>query len=974
MNSAQLYCTLKKLVIISLALIYTKNISAQTCNNWLKLPSYPSYFDVPEIDIPGTQVTVEALFVRTTPYTAGEGYDNEGDIISKHYDPTDVNYLLRPNHAYITTTNGFFATPDVCQIELNKVYHVALVYDGTTLKFYRNGYLLSQVNASGNLIQNNRPTRIGLYIGAITENLIGYINEVRIWNVARSQSQIRTYMNSSLPSPATQTGLLAYYTFDNLLNKQGNSAFNGSLVGQASINQTNPFCSFIADSCGYVECGAKTDFDMKRDACSPLSIQLTTNETNYNTIKWDFGDGNALTGSSVASHTYAQTGTYTVKMIKNFSTCSDTITKEITIDTQFDNQVVQTQDTAFCTGMSKQLKSTTALSYCWSPSNYLDNPKIQNPTTTSPGNITYYLTTQTTGNNLVTNGDFSNGNTDFTSSYIYYPSSGINSGLYTVANTVTSWNSGLSNCKDHTTSSGNMLMINGSAGKNMKVWSQAITVTPNTNYAFSVWVQSLGYTNPASLQFNINDVNQGPVFNANNTTCIWDRHFILWNSGNSSTAVISIVNQDVVSNGNEFAIDDIVFAPVFLKNDSVQIKVVNEKISVSGNTYVCEGGTVQLNASGGASYTWSPANTLSNNNIAAPIASPLTTTKYYVTSKTPNGCDSKDSINITVNKKPTIIKTADTSICSNSSIQLFAGGGITYLWTPSSSLNNAAIFNPVATPSQNTIYKVTVTNNNNCSNTDSVKVTIKPEPVFTINESKDICEKKSVLLSATGGSIYHWAPSATLDNPDIASPLASPADTTIYTVSITETTCNKSTVLSTTINVLPLPLLQISKTNDIDCSQNTSQLSASGASKYLWSPVATLNNPAVPNPIASPLIPTMYYVTGTNNLGCSLTDSILVDVKNINQGLYLMPNAFTPNNDGLNDCYGIKLWGILTDVEFSVFNRWGQRVFFTTNQNQCWDGTYKGIDQNADTYIYFIKAKSACAGDIVKRGTFILIR
>ena len=204
--------------------------------------------NVGDLDIPGNQITVEAIFSRTAPYLGG--YVWAGDLVSKHTDPSDVNYLLRPNNAEITTNNGYFCTPPICEIQLNKVYHAAMVYDGNTLKFYRNGFLMSSVPASGNLFQNNLQTRIGLYdADFFNTNLIGYINEVRIWNTARSQDQIRTYMNTSLPNPTTQTGLQAYYIFDNLLNKQGNATYNGTLGGTALTNSILPTCSFTIDSC-----------------------------------------------------------------------------------------------------------------------------------------------------------------------------------------------------------------------------------------------------------------------------------------------------------------------------------------------------------------------------------------------------------------------------------------------------------------------------------------------------------------------------------------------------------------------------------------------------------------------------------------------------------------------------------------------------------------------------------------------------
>jgi len=211
------------------------------CNNWLSTPAQPAYVTVGDLDIAGNQVTIEALANMTAI-----GWD----IVSKHSGPPDVNYLLRPTGAELTTSTGYVSTPAVCAVELNKTYHYAMVYDGATLKFYRNGFLMSQVAKTGTMVQNNLNTTIGwLSNHNLNENFFGYINEVRIWNVARTQAQIQAYMNTSLPTPAAQPGLLAYYTFDDLLNKQGNATWNGTIGGVASINATNPNCTFIADSC-----------------------------------------------------------------------------------------------------------------------------------------------------------------------------------------------------------------------------------------------------------------------------------------------------------------------------------------------------------------------------------------------------------------------------------------------------------------------------------------------------------------------------------------------------------------------------------------------------------------------------------------------------------------------------------------------------------------------------------------------------
>jgi len=99
----------------------------------------------------------------------------------------------------------------------------------------------------------------------------------------------------------------------------------------------------------------------------------------------------------------------------------------------------------------------------------------------------------------------------------------------------------------------------------------------------------------------------------------------------------------------------------------------------------------------------------------------------------------------------------------------------------------------------------------------------------------------------------------------------------------------------------------------------------------------------------------------------------MVNITDFNKSGYFMPNAFTPNNDGLNDCYGIKFWGVIQELDFGIYNRWGERIFHTSNPNDCWDGTYKGVQQNPDVYVYLITAKTFC-GKVFKKGTFTLIR
>ena len=173
------------------------------CDTYLKIHDTLSGVSLGDLDITGNQLTVEAVF------NIPEAYDATwfgGDLVSKHCDPTDVNYLLRPNQVSITTTNGFYYINAPCNAQVGVTYHVSLVYNGESLRFYRNWELLGEIPASGNLITNNYPTHIGTTAcpqSIWPSGFKGYTNEVRIWNVARSYNDLMTYYKTVLPNPTS---------------------------------------------------------------------------------------------------------------------------------------------------------------------------------------------------------------------------------------------------------------------------------------------------------------------------------------------------------------------------------------------------------------------------------------------------------------------------------------------------------------------------------------------------------------------------------------------------------------------------------------------------------------------------------------------------------------------------------------------------------------------------------------------------
>jgi gliding motility-associated-like protein len=395
-------------------------------------------------------------------------------------------------------------------------------------------------------------------------------------------------------------------------------------------------------------------------------------------------------------------------------------------------------------------------------------------------------------------------------------------------------------------------------------------------------------------------------------------------------------------------------------------------ISKSNDTSICVNSSATLFASGGSTYNWLPASSLNNDTIANPIASPSSTTTYFITVST-GGCSTMDSVHVFVNPAANISTSNDTSICTNSSTTIFATGGTSYSWSPASSLDNVSAESPVASPSSSTVYHVTITDSFACIYTDSVNISVRQPAVFAVTPDNSVCSKNAQQLNASGGDTYLWQPASFLDNPGISDPIAIPDSTITYTVIINDTTCKQSATLFTKLTVLPSPDVQATSSNDIDCSLPSSQLNATGAITYTWSPVNGLDNFGIANPVASPTATSVYTVTGKDLNGCSNSDTVTVKVNFIGNTVYGLPNSFTPNGDGLNDCFGIKYWGQVTELDFSIYNRLGERVFHTNDPDNCWDGTFKGEPQKADVFVYTIKAKTACA-NIDKKGTVTLLR
>jgi gliding motility-associated-like protein len=262
-------------------------------------------------------------------------------------------------------------------------------------------------------------------------------------------------------------------------------------------------------------------------------------------------------------------------------------------------------DTSVCENDTLLLDATTpgALYYLW-----------QDSSTSSTYNAIqegeYWCEVTKFGANLILNGDFEEGDTLFSSDYILGTGGQwgqlSNEGTYAINTSPVNVHTNFAPCGDHTSGTGNMMIINGSADTNAIIWSQTINVEADRNYQFSTWITSVVSANPAQLQFSINGVNFGSIFSPGFAPCNWQQFAEIWNAGGNTNAVISIVNQNTGQSGNDFALDDIIFYELCEYTDTILVgHIPLPHVQLGPDTTICSDDDLFLDvATANASYLW----------------------------------------------------------------------------------------------------------------------------------------------------------------------------------------------------------------------------------------------------------------------------------------------------------------------------------------------------------------------------------
>jgi gliding motility-associated-like protein len=282
------------------------------------------------------------------------------------------------------------------------------------------------------------------------------------------------------------------------------------------------------------------------------------------------------------------------------------------------------------------------------------------------------------------------------------------------------------------------------------------------------------------------------------------------------------------------------------------------------------------------------------------------------------------------------------------------------------------------------IPKLTVTTSDNCTETytDTIRVYQTPHPVITTTGL--LCTgliQFNGNLTAPQVDTITWAwnfgdnQQSSLQDPSVN---MSPGTYNVTLQTSTSFGCEADTGASITIFSLPTIKGPAEITTPLGIPVTLPMIYSANIVTYAWTPTSNLDCPTCPNPAATLINSTEYYVTVTDNNSCKASDSIFV--KTIcNSQNYFLPNTFSPNGDGVNDYFYPRGTSLYNIQSLTVFNRWGQMVFqrrdFPPNaENMGWDGTFNGRPAPADAYVYIVEVLCDNSQVVALHGTVTLLR
>jgi len=538
---------------------------------------------------------------------------------------------------------------------------------------------------------------------------------------------------------------------------------------------------------------------------------------------------------------------------------------------------------------------------------------------------------------------------------------------------------------DHTPgdAGGYYMLVNSEATDGNLVVYSVTGLCPNTTYEFATWVKNAlrpTACNSAGIDANIQltiENTAGSILASYKSGEIseeespeWKQYGMLFTTSSiEADLILRIANIAPSGCGNVIAIDDITVRPCGPKVDAI---VASNGLN---NVEVCEGreASFLLASDYGAEFS----DPLFQWQIEAEGSGwtdiPGANSRSYLTQSTGAGiylyrmiiADAarfsspqcrifSNEVTVNIQRAPFVQATNYVYGCLGGDVSLMAGGANKYFWTGpngyTSNLQSPVL--PKVQYSDSGMYKVTGTTNLGCDRSDSTILKVYPNATATSSNGTFICEGTSTTLVAGGGLRYQWEPSAGLSSDTVAAPAASPIENTTYRVKVT----NKfgcSDTAHTEVNVWKKPQADAGPDLTTRLGMPVSLRGTANGSdvSWFWTPATDLSAPLQLNSLVNPPRTTAYTLHVTSAHGCaSSTDDVLVKVFE----KIVIPNAFSPNGDGINDVWLIEPLYLFAESITEVYNRYGQVVYRSRGYSTPWNGTNNGKPIPVGTYYYII--------------------
>ncbi len=631
-----------------------------------------------------------------------------------------------------------------------------------------------------------------------------------------------------------------------------------------------------------------------------------------------------------------------------------------------------------CIGNSTTISATGATTYTWSPSTGLNvstgNNVIANPTVTT----TYSV-----------NGSTASGCSAI-SSIVITVSPNPNLSVAPLASSICLGGSTTISAVGASTYSWSpSINLSSSTGA-------TVTASPTITTTYTIIGMSNGCNAEATAVVNLISA---PTINLNSidTNICLGNSVVLIASGNGtnyawspSTGLSATTGNTVSANPNSTTVYQVVSTIAGGCSSSSSVLVNVNALPIvnisSGNNAICVGGTVVMNAIGAGSYTWSPSTALNIISGTQVVASPNSSITYTVTGiDLTTGCSAQATNSISIIPAPIVaVSASSTSICSGQNSILAASGANTYSWYPTIGLSGTNGASVISTPDSTMTYMVVGTNLSGCSDTASINITVGTLPDVIVDVLPDEgCEPMTVTFDnhTTGAASFNWSFGDSNSSTNV-SPVHTYNAQGTYPVSLVVTSlagCTDTLNNLATINVHPTPFASFTVNPDFGVVTNINDATftflnhSTNATHYKWF-FGDGATDSYKNPIHTYLNAGEFNVTliASGDYDCADTLT-LYPIIIVEDGSIFIPNAFTPNGDGMNDVFNIFGTGI-QHFTLKIFDRIGELVYEGNEVSPGWDATFRGQPVNVGVFVYVADITYEDGTKANKKGDLTVLR